>query len=268
MSAELTKARTLIAQVKTFLKQDKVMSAAQSLHDALVIVMTNPLMKAEKDEFGNALRDAVDALGADEGWRRRIGMAIDYAPGGEKALLTLLRQGLTELKDQALSEAKDQLDAITPPKAEGLAAGQALLEEKRFEDAKRHFDGLISGHQDDPELKSEVGERFLKAERFEEAYGYFEAALKDNPESIHLYNRIGMSLRKLGRFETSEGFYTRALEIAPDDYNLYFNLGRLYIDWKKWDLVEAMAQAALGKAPEFLEAKKMLAFARKKLAAA
>ena len=51
-----------------------------------------------------------------------------------------------------------------------------------------------------------------------------------------------------------------------DEY-LYFNLGRLYYDWQKWDKMAAAAEKAAALNPNFAEARKLLAFAHKKLGA-
>lgn len=56
-----------------------------------------------------------------------------------------------------------------------------------------------------------------------------------------------------------------AIKVYANDYsNLYFNLGRLYIDWKRYDKAEKAAKIALNLNPEFIEAQKMLAFAKRK----
>ncbi|MBA4358914.1 MAG: hypothetical protein C0405_14435, partial [Desulfovibrio sp.] len=59
----------------------------------------------------------------------------------------------------------------------------------------------------------------------------------------------------------------KALGITQADEYLYFNLGRLYFDWQRWDKTAEAAARAVGLNPDFQEAKKLLAYAQKKLGA-
>lgn len=65
MSNELTKARQQLAQIRTYLRTGKPLPAIQALHSTLLIVLKNPLMKSEKDEFAHLLEDAIYSIMAD-----------------------------------------------------------------------------------------------------------------------------------------------------------------------------------------------------------
>ncbi|MFW5733916.1 MAG: tetratricopeptide repeat protein [Oceanidesulfovibrio sp.] len=266
MSTQLTQARQKISQVNTFLKQEKYIPAVAALHQAVRIVISQPLMRQEKEEFAELLGKAVYSLDAHQGFRQIIPLKLAYAPGNERELLSVLGACLSELRNSAVSEAKDQLAALEKRRQDELAKGQRHIDAAEYGQARTVFDELLSIIPDDPNLKGDIGERFLRAGRYEEAFHYLSQALEESPESIHFYNRIGIALRKLGRFETAERYYLKALEYAKDDPNLYFNVGRLYVDWKKWEDVAQMAHKALKYNPNFKEAGKMLAFANKQMA--
>ena len=264
MSTELIKARSKLGQVKTFLKQSKFIPALHSLREALVIILKNPLMRHEKEEFARLLDSAVHQIDSNQEFRTLVPLKMEYAPGSEKELLGVLNDILSDLESSAVDEARDQLAELEAKRQKGLDKGQEMLDRRQYDEAGRHFSELAREFANDPDLTATIGEKFLKAGRYEEAFEYLAQALEDAPESIHLYNSVGMALRKLGKFDTAEKYYAKALEFSSGDSNLYFNIGRLYLDWRKWDKVELMAQQALKYKPDFVEAQKMLAFARKK----
>jgi tetratricopeptide (TPR) repeat protein len=265
MSTELTKARSQISQVKSHLKQDKIIPAVQSMLQALVIIAKNPLMKQEKEEFTTFVNDALHQFYNNAEFKKHFPLKMEYAPGKEREMVNNFRELLNELQKQAVDQAQSQLSTMAEKKAEGVKRGQELIDAGRFDEARDHFKMLVRDFPNDPELKADVGERFLRVQRYEEAYDFLAQALEDSPESTHLYNRIGIALRKLGKFEVAEKYYAKALSYVKDDPNLFFNIGRLYIDWRKWDKVARMAKRALKHNPDFAEARKMLAFAEKKM---
>ncbi len=113
-----------------------------------------------------------------------------------------------------------------------------------------------------------MAERYQRVGLNENAVGYLSTAIKESPNSLHLYNRIGIVLRKMQDFQSAENYYLKALELTQADEYLYFNLGRLYFDWQRWDKTAEAALSALGLNPGFQEARKLLAYAQKKLTGA
>jgi tetratricopeptide (TPR) repeat protein len=265
MSQELIKARSKINSVRSYVKKNKLLPAIMSLYEAIQIVLRTPLMKSEKQEFDRLLEDALGHLNNDPEFRKLCPVLLEFRPGSEKELLDTLQSVLEDLQGSAVDEAKQMLEAIEKHKREQMARGKNLLEKGKSKDAKATFDRLTQTYREDTDLKAEIAELFLKHERYEEALEYLNQALEDFPESVHLYNRIAIVLRKMGKYETAEGYFKRALKFGKDDPGLFFNMGRLYVDWKKWKMVEKTAMRALQLEPEFDEARKMLNFARKKL---
>jgi hypothetical protein len=102
MSTELIKARTNLAKVGTYLKQEKILPAVMSLNDALSCIMRNPLMKQERDEFQAIMEDAVLKLSIDSNFKKISPIALTYEPGNEKALLELVQTLMGELHEEAL----------------------------------------------------------------------------------------------------------------------------------------------------------------------
>lgn len=264
MSAELTKARNQITQVNTYLKQGKPLPAVTALYEAVLAMLKAQLMKAERDEFGKLITQAVYKLNNNRELRRLYPLVIPYVPGDEKALVETLRELLRELQANTVDQARDQIEGRQKRRAEGLKLGREQLEAKEHDAARKTLSSLSREFPNDAPLRAEIAELFIQAELFEDAFKYLDEALELSPDQLHLYNRIGIVLRKLGKFDVGEKYFMRAVNYAKDDPNLYFNLGRLYIDWEKFEKVEKAAKIALKLNPDFQEAQKMLAFAIKK----
>ncbi len=265
MSGELTKARKRLTGINASLKMGKYMTAAQALNDAIVIMLSAPLMKSEREEFVNMLSDAVYALNNNKELRKVYPLALSYTAGEEKKLLEDIFEMRKVLQEDVNEGAMRDLEAIESKKRENLERGQRHLDASEFEQAKQTFDKLTTDFAGDADLKADIADRYQKAGLNEEAVGYLNEAIKESPESLHLYNRIGIVLRKMKDFTSAEKYYMRALQITKADEFLYFNLGRLYFDWQRWDKVVDAAKLSLGICPDFAEAKKLLVYAQKKL---
>jgi tetratricopeptide (TPR) repeat protein len=267
MSGELTKARQKLAGINASLKMGKYMAAAQALNDAIVIMLSAPLMKNEREEFTQMLDTTVYALNNHRELRKVYPLVLHYTPGEEKKLLEELFEMRKVLQEDVNENAQKDLEALAAKKREGLDRGQQHLDQKEFDEARQVFDKLTGDFPGDAELKADIADRFYKAGLNQDALGHLNQAISESPESLYLYNRIGIVLRKMQDYASAESYYLRALGITQTDEYLFFNLGRLYYDWQKWDKMAQAAQKAVGINPNFQEAQKLLAFARKKLGA-
>lgn len=264
MSAELTRARQQLAQVRTYIKQGKVGPAAQALHSALLAMLKNPLMKSEREEFERLVSDAVAVFSREKMVISVYPLKIDYVPGDERALYEVVKGVLEGLEQYAVEQAREQMEAMDARKREWLARG---IQELGTDQGRglATLKALLQEHSDDPELRGSVGEALLKAGMYEPAVDYLTEALDAKPDMLPHYNNVGIALRKLLRFETAEKYYLRASQYLRNDPNLYFNIGRLYVDWGKWPKAVRAAGAALKLDPEFAEAKKLYDYAQKRV---
>lgn len=264
MAAELTKARTQITQVNTYLKQGKPLPAVTALHDAILTMLKAQLMKAERDEFCKLIEQAVYQLNNNKELRVLYPLVIPYTPGEEKSLVERIRELLRELQTNTVDLAQDVMAVRQKRRAEGLKEGKEQLDRKENDPARKTLASLVREFPSDAPLRAEIAELFMQSELYEDAFKYLDEALGLTPDQLHLYNRIGIVLRKLRQFDVAEKYFMRAVNFAKEDPNLYFNLGRLYIDWERYDKVERAARLALKLDPNFQEATKMYCFALKK----
>ena len=265
MSAELTKARQQIGQVRTLLRQGKTQPAVQAVYNTVLTILKTPLMKSERDEFERMLDDAIFVMATDAEIKKVFPLTLTYTPGEERMLLETLRS-LLETFDSTL------LDAAQEAKRMQEARKRKLLEEaEKFAEggdlnkARELFNRAAREYRDDAAYIGEIGELCIKYGLFEEAIGYLEEALAQNPSLAHLYNQIGMVLRRTQKFSVAERYYLKASEYLGKDPNLFFNLGRVYLDWGKWRKAALAAGGALKLDPEFAEARKLLEYAEKKM---
>ncbi len=265
MSQELTNARRNLSQINSLLRQGKLQSAVQNLHSALSLVAGRALMKSERDEFDRLFDSAVSKLNEDPHLRKIYPLSLNYVPGGEKLFLDDIKELLSVLEDASLEEAEEAARQLAEEKSQALAAGQEKLDAGEHDEARALFSALSGEHPDDGELKADIGERVLKAGLYEDAAAYLSEAVAIDPHAAYNYNRLGMALRKLARFEVAEGYYRKAMELTPEDPNLMFNIGRLYLEWEKWDKAVEFGERAANLQPEFMEARKLASFARKKM---
>ncbi|GAU09065.1 tetratricopeptide repeat protein [Desulfoplanes formicivorans] len=257
------KIKQQLAGVNTLLKQGKLYAAVNSLHEALAFFLRTTFLKHEKKEFEQQIERAVYQLGHDQELKKIFPLLISYTPGTEMELHETINELLATLQDEKNKEALAKLEEWKNKKQKALDKAQAALDGKEYEKARYLFAKLCQEFNDDMELKAEVGERFLNAELYDEAIHYLKAAYENNPESPRVFNKLGMALRRSKKFEEAERFYRHALATSPNDEYILFNLGRVYIDWRQWKNVEKTALKALEINPDFVEAQKMLKFARK-----
>lgn len=267
MSAQLTKARTLLNQVGGQVRSKNLVSAANNLYEGVGIILKNPLMKAEREEFSHMIEQAVYFLSMAPEVKAGYAELNDYEPGKEKELQAVLRKMLNDLTANSTDAMRDLMADRDKKKHEILEKGQSYLNRGERELAQSTFVRLVNEFASDADLFGDVADRLIKAECYPEALSFLEEAISKEPKSASLYNRIGMVLRRMRDFPNAEQYYLRAMEVCDTDEYLLFNFGRLYVDWKKWNKVEEMASRALAINPDFSEAQKMLVFAQKKAGA-
>jgi len=265
MSAELTKARQQLTQVRTLLRQGKMLPAAQGMQAALLTLLKAQLIKSERQEFEQMMQDAVAYLANDAAVRKIFPLQLSYTPGQEREFNETLKDLINTINAMVADEAQEQLRLREERKRALLAQGKAELEGGEETKGLQTFASLAREFPNDPILRGEMGKILLENGQYETAVAYLEHALELDPELLPLYNVIAIALRKLDRFETAEQYYLRASEYMRMEPTLYFNIGRLYVDWKKWEKAIKAANVALRLKPDFIEAQKLLAYAEEKL---
>lgn len=265
MSQDIVTIRRQVKQAPSNLRQGKLVTAVQAVISALRLMLTTPLMKAEKDEFADILRESLDSLNNNAALRKIYPLALSYAPGEEKRLFDDLHELLEVLNEKTMSEVEALAKAMEEKKQAALAKGQGHLDAQEYDKARTVYNAITDEFPDDSKLKGDIGEQVLNAGLYEDAAKFLSDAVALDPRELLLYNRLAIALRKLNRYDVAEEYYMRALPLAPEDPYLLFNIGRLYAEWGKWDKALEFGEKAHAILPEFEEARKLAAFSRKKL---
>ncbi len=265
MSQALSGARRQLVQVNSMLRQNNILPAVKSARAGVLIMLQHGLLKGEREEFAQLISDAAAHIGNNATVRKIFPLSLAYEQGHEREFLEVLDSLLEVLSEEALESAQVSFDAAQAAKRDALAKGQAELDQGRHQEARRTFSDLAAEHADDADLRVDIGERFLKAGLLDDATGHLESAADMGGCSAYGYNHLAISMRKLGRFDAAREYFNKALALDDQDSNIYFNLGRLYIDSQDWEKAMAAGQKALELDPEFVEARKLAAYAEKKL---
>lgn len=264
MSGELAKARKQLSQIRTLLKDEKYVPAAQALQAGVATMLKSQLLKAERDEFEKLLATAVDYFSNNDYIRKHIAIILTYTPGQERMLYDLVKDIGVDLNEAVVAQAQEQMRMRAAQRDAKYTEGSDALDAGKLELGQSLLSELVDEYPEEPELRGSVGERLLRAGLYEPAVKYLTEAIDQKPDMLPLYNSIGIALRRLNRFDLAESYYLRASRYLRLDPNLYFNLGRLYVDWKKWDKAIKAAEMALKLDPNFVEAHKLLDYATEK----
>lgn len=264
MTQDIVTVRRQIKMVSSSLRQGRQVPAVQAVIGTLRIMLSTPLMKAEREEFSSLVKEALAHINSDSTIRKLYPLELVYSPGEEKPLLESAVELLDVLKEDAMSGVEGLVESIAAQKEDALAKGQEHLDNKDYDSARSVFGTLSREFPDDGALKSDIGEKYLNAGLYEDAAEAYAEAVHLDPDALHNYNRLAIALRKLGRFDVAEDYYMRALRLAPEDPNLLFNIGRLYLEWEKWSKACEFGEKAYAANPSFEEARKLVNFARKR----
>lgn len=262
-SAELSKTRKQLSEVKLMVRKGRVLAAVQALHSGLQTIMRTSLIKNERSELETLVSDAVGWLANNEEVRKKFPLAITYTPGEEDSLAETTQQLLELLEGEVHEQAAESLKLLEERRDRMLAEAQKFLDNQEVGKAAEVHDQITKEFGDDHDLLAAIGEQYLNSGCYEEAFEYLSKALHANPDAIDLYNRVGIALRKMERYEIAEKYYKKALEMAGKDVGLLFNLGRLYVEWQHWRKAERTALLIVKLDPDFTEGKKLLEYVLK-----
>ena len=261
--SQLATARRQLSSIKSLIRQEKFLSAVQTLRDAVITVFREPLMKAEKEEFERLISDASYHIVCDPHVRKAAALELKYVPGKEREFLDGLNMLLETFDGQFQDEARESARLLEEKRRQELERGQQKLDAGQVDAARAVFSILARENQENYELRVDIGERFLRAREYEDAVQYLGEALEGMPGAAHIYNSLAVAQRRMGRYADAEQSYIKAAQGGYRDSHLFFNMGRLYVDWKKWDKAVKAAQGALQLDPDFAEARKLMAYAEK-----
>ena len=265
MSQEVSQVRINASKVSTMLKQGSLLAAVQAVRKATHMLATQPLIRAEQDDFRKLVEQGCSHLGSNRAIRTLFPLTIDYTAGEENALLETLDSLIDALHSDASEEAQKKIEEMARIKAEQLAKGQKELGIGQITEAGETFTKLKNTFPTDMVLVYDIATSYMDAGYFDEAVRYFDNAHMLAPNSVSMLNRMGIAMRKMRRFDLAEAKLLSAISIDDKDANLHFNLGRVYLEWGKLKEGLESATKACAIDPTFDEARKLGVYLQRKL---
>lgn len=146
------------------------------------------------------------------------------------------------------------------PVAAPLAFNLALLQYaggRRHEAEERFQEALISdpAHQ---EARLNLGNLALKERRFAEARAHFETLLELAAHSFEGHFGLGVALTNLGQAEAAVAAFTMAIRLRPEHAETYCRLGEAYIVAGDLERALESAKVAIKLSPEMAEGRLLL----------
>lgn len=139
--SQLATARRQLSSIKSLIRQEKFLSAVQTLRDAVITVFREPLMKAEKEEFERLISDASYHIVCDPHVRKAAALELKYVPGKEREFLDGLNMLLETFDGQFQDEARESARLLEEKRRQELERGQQKLDAGQVDAARaRVFD--------------------------------------------------------------------------------------------------------------------------------
>lgn len=102
MPPDIAPIRRQMKLVGSLLRQEKPVSAVQAVVAGLRLMLTTPLIKAEKEEFADRIREALGFINNDAEIRKIYPLELRYQSGEEKRLLDELQELLDVFGEEAM----------------------------------------------------------------------------------------------------------------------------------------------------------------------
>ncbi|MFM6325426.1 MAG: tetratricopeptide repeat protein [Microcystis panniformis] len=129
-----------------------------------------------------------------------------------------------------------------------------LYELKRYQDALKGFNRLVSFAPQGEDGWVYRGSTFYYLEQYQEAIASWDRALEIKPDYHEAWYNRGIALDDLGRFEEAIASFDRALEFKPDFHQAWYNRGSALYNLGRLEEAIASCDRALEIKPDYHEA--------------
>ena len=224
--SQLATARRQLNSIKSLIRQEKFLSAVQTLREAVITVFREPLMKAEKEEFERLISDASYHIVCDPHVRKSAALDLKYVPGKEREFLDGLNMLLETFDGQFQDDARESARQMEEKRQQELERGQQKLDAGQWTPPAPCFPCWFGKIRIIMISASDIGERFLRAGEYEDAVHYFGEALEGMPGAAHIYNSLAVAQRKMGKYAEAEQSYIKAAQSGYKDFPSLFQHGQ------------------------------------------
>lgn len=174
------------------------------------------------------------------------------------ALVIVVNSVLTYLRNNVW---KDEItlstDSIKKSPGKGRPynnRGDALVDEKRFEEALLDFDKAIELLPKYAMAYYNRGNLYQKQKKYEQALADFNYAIRYRRDFDKAYNNRGTLYKEINRLDEALVDYDRAISLNPDYHMAFNNRGSVYILQKQYQRAIEDLDQAIAIKPDFAEA--------------
>jgi len=258
----IVQARKHLLNIVAILKDGTVEDAIKAaIYGLFAYIKHGGLMiRQEKKEYQQLLTKAVHLIGLDATVKEVCEHPLEYVPGGEIQLLSVLRDLPERLRSIRRDRRQQAEEARIRSRSERMDKGRQLITQRYFDGAVQHFGRLSADFADDAPLQAEIGKILFDISHIE-CITYLEKAVALDPGDHKSMAMMGVAFRKIRRFDGAERAYLAALEKDKDNVNYLFNLSRVYIDAGNWTRAQETLRRVLEIDPGLEPARKALEFA-------
>jgi tetratricopeptide (TPR) repeat protein len=141
-------------------------------------------------------------------------------------------------------------DAVAPDADNSEAArlnsiGVAYMNQQRFADAQKQFDGALEAQPDYALAKLNLGIALLSQQKSEDAKKALLGASEKLPRDPYAWYNLGLVYKDVGEQEKAIAAFQRVTEIAPSEPDAFYFIGYLNMQLQKYDAAIAAFQSAL-----------------------
>jgi tetratricopeptide (TPR) repeat protein len=145
-------------------------------------------------------------------------------------------------------------DAVAPDADTSAAArlnsiGVAYMNQQRFADAQKQFDGALKAQSDYALAKLNLGIALLSQQKSEDAKKALLEASEKLPRDPYAWYNLGLVYKDVGEQEKAIAAFQRVTEIAPSEPDAFYFIGYLNTQLQKYDAAIAAFQSALAVFP-------------------
>jgi tetratricopeptide (TPR) repeat protein len=135
-----------------------------------------------------------------------------------------------------------------------LRRGNALSDQKRFQEAEAAFHQTIRLKHDLPEAHYNLGNALAWQGRYQEAESAYHQALRLKPDYFKALTNLGNALAMQKKMEQAKAAFRQALSLARDDPETNYSLGTALLTQGRHQEAEAAFRQALRFRQDFPEA--------------
>ncbi len=137
MSSSISLARSKLSNVRTLVRKGQVLSAIICMYEAIGIYLKTSLLKHEKEDFHNKIKDALSYITSDKRFIQQYPLKISYSFGKEKELYTELKKIIDTFQASMAEEAQKEIELLQQKREQKLKEGEMHVEKKEDEDREK-----------------------------------------------------------------------------------------------------------------------------------